>query len=44
MLHKAKQNSNGTFSTGKTWAMEDLRGVEVVQVRSYMPFPRGSSS
>ncbi|GAA6059402.1 hypothetical protein JCM10212_003634 [Sporobolomyces blumeae] len=28
-LHKAKQNANGTFSIGKTWALEDLRQIEV---------------
>ncbi|KAG8792705.1 hypothetical protein FRC12_005162 [Ceratobasidium sp. 428] len=28
-LHKSKHNSNGTFSVGKTWKLEDLRGVEV---------------
>ncbi|BGP68575.1 hypothetical protein NBRC10513v2_001910 [Rhodotorula toruloides] len=28
-LHKAKQNANGSFSIGKTWALEDLQRVEV---------------
>ncbi len=28
-------NSNGTFSVGKTWRLEELRAVEVVNV-SYM--------
>ncbi|GAA5845649.1 hypothetical protein JCM5353_001250 [Sporobolomyces roseus] len=28
-LHKAKQNANGTFSIGKTWALDDLRQIEV---------------
>ncbi|GAA6036999.1 hypothetical protein JCM8097_005501 [Rhodosporidiobolus ruineniae] len=28
-LHKAKQNANGSFSIGKTWALEDLQRIEV---------------
>ncbi|TDL28196.1 hypothetical protein BD410DRAFT_350073 [Rickenella mellea] len=28
-LHKAKLNSNKTFSVGKTWVLSELRGVEV---------------
>ena len=32
VLHKAKRNSNLTFSKGKTWALEDVRAVEVVNV------------
>ncbi|KAK4058603.1 hypothetical protein OIO90_000047 [Microbotryomycetes sp. JL221] len=31
-LHKAKQNSNGTFSIGKTWAVEDLRSIDVIKI------------
>ncbi|KDE03286.1 hypothetical protein MVLG_06216 [Microbotryum lychnidis-dioicae p1A1 Lamole] len=30
-LHKAKQNSNGTFSIGKTWPLEQLTQVEVAK-------------
>jgi hypothetical protein len=33
-LHKAKQNTNGSFSIGKTWALEELRTVEVSKVSS----------
>lgn len=33
-VHKAKRNSNGTFSKGKTWNLEDLRVLEVVDVRN----------
>ncbi|EPT03352.1 hypothetical protein FOMPIDRAFT_1116298 [Fomitopsis schrenkii] len=29
-IHKAKFNCNGAFSVGKTWRMEELREVEVV--------------
>ncbi|CED82489.1 siroheme synthase [Phaffia rhodozyma] len=29
-IHKAKRNSNGTFSKGKTWGLESLRTIEVV--------------
>jgi hypothetical protein len=32
VLHKAKRNSNLTFSKGKTWVLEDVRVVEVVNV------------
>ncbi len=28
-LHKAKRNTNMTFSIGKTWALQDMRVVEV---------------
>ena len=31
-IHKSKLNSNGTFSVGKTWRLQELRGVEVVNV------------
>ncbi|KAH7106760.1 exocyst complex component Sec3-domain-containing protein [Auriculariales sp. MPI-PUGE-AT-0066] len=29
LIHKSKENSNGTFSVGKTWKIEELRGFEV---------------
>ncbi|KAH9948238.1 exocyst complex component Sec3-domain-containing protein [Amylocystis lapponica] len=29
-IHKSKLNSNGSFSVGKTWKLQELRGVEVV--------------
>lgn len=28
-IHKSKLNTNGSFSVGKTWSLEDLRGVDV---------------
>ncbi|KZO92800.1 hypothetical protein CALVIDRAFT_601259 [Calocera viscosa TUFC12733] len=28
IVHKAKENSNGTFSVGKTWKLEELQAVE----------------
>jgi hypothetical protein len=31
-IHKSKMNSNGTFSVGKTWRLNELRGVEVTDV------------
>jgi hypothetical protein len=31
-IHKSKMNSNGTFSVGKTWKLNELRGVEVTDV------------
>lgn len=36
-IHKSKENSNGTFSVGKTWKLSELRAVEVVGV-SYVHF------
>jgi hypothetical protein len=33
-LHKAKRNSNQTFSKGKTWNLEDLRAIRLEEVRS----------
>ncbi|CAE6460065.1 unnamed protein product [Rhizoctonia solani] len=32
-IHKAKRNTNGTFSVGKTWKLEELKGVEVLGPR-----------
>jgi hypothetical protein len=44
LLHKAKQNSNGTFSKGKTWQLEDMRQVEQLGVSRVGPFtPRTTS-
>lgn len=31
-IHKSKLNANGSFSIGKTWRLDELRGVEVVEV------------
>ena len=31
-IHKSKMNSNGTFSVGKTWKLNELRAVEVINV------------
>lgn len=31
-VYKAKRNTNGSFSIGKTWAVNDMRGMEVVGV------------
>ncbi|EJU00131.1 hypothetical protein DACRYDRAFT_101160 [Dacryopinax primogenitus] len=28
LVHKSKENSNGTFSVGKTWKLEELQAVE----------------
>ena len=28
-LHKSKRNANGTFSIGKTWDVQELKGLEV---------------
>ena len=32
VIHKAKRNTNLTFSKGKTWSLEDMRVVEVMGV------------
>ncbi|KAL7754371.1 hypothetical protein RI367_000352 [Sorochytrium milnesiophthora] len=31
-LHKAKQLSNGSFSIGKTWLLDDVRAIEIVDL------------
>ncbi|GJE91989.1 exocyst complex component Sec3-domain-containing protein [Phanerochaete sordida] len=31
LIHKAKKNSDGTFSVGKTWPLSFLRRIEVVE-------------
>lgn len=36
-IHKAKRNSNMTFSKGKTWNLEDVRLIEVQDVSSSCP-------
>ncbi|KAG9013462.1 hypothetical protein FRB94_002536 [Tulasnella sp. JGI-2019a] len=33
-LHKAKQNTSGSVSIGKTWKLEDVRALEVVSANS----------
>ncbi|KAJ1301562.1 hypothetical protein OPQ81_008810 [Rhizoctonia solani] len=33
-IHKSKRNTNGTFSVGKTWKLEELKGVEVLGPRA----------
>lgn len=37
-IHKAKFNCNGAFSVGKTWRMDELREVEVVNVSPLLTF------
>ena len=32
VIHKAKRNNNLTFSKGKTWQLEDVRRVAIVEV------------
>lgn len=32
-IHKSKQNTNGTFSIGKTWNVVELRALELLGVR-----------
>jgi hypothetical protein len=34
-IYKAKKNNNGTYSIGKRWPLEELRGVEMVNVRDF---------
>ncbi|KAL8293183.1 hypothetical protein RQP46_000877 [Phenoliferia psychrophenolica] len=41
-LHKAKENTNGTFSIGKTWGLEELRQIEVA--RRTVNTPTGAQS
>lgn len=33
-MHKSKLNTNGTFSVGKTWRLDELRSVQVSNVGS----------
>lgn len=33
-IHKSKLNTNGSYSVGKTWNLPELRGIQVVNVRS----------
>jgi hypothetical protein len=39
VIHKAKRNSNLTFSKGKTWNLEDVRTVEMIGVSSCSGYP-----
>lgn len=32
-IYKAKRNTNGSFSIGKVWRLDELRGVEAPSVR-----------
>jgi len=36
-IHKSKANSNGSFSVGKTWKLDDLKSVQIVNVRNTHP-------
>lgn len=38
VLHKCKRNNNLSFSKGKTWQLEDTRGLEVMGVSSCFSF------
>lgn len=38
-IHKAKRNSNLSFSKGKTWYLEDVRVLEVMGVCVLFPYP-----
>jgi hypothetical protein len=35
VMHKARRNSNGSFSVGKTWSLDDTRQVEQLGVGSF---------
>ncbi|TFK30812.1 exocyst protein [Coprinopsis marcescibilis] len=34
-MHKSKQNTNSTFSVGKTWRIRELRGLQVLNPLSF---------
>ncbi|KAG8912226.1 hypothetical protein FRC01_005215, partial [Tulasnella sp. 417] len=34
-IHKSKQNPSGSFSIGKTWKLDDLQGLQVVDQTSF---------
>lgn len=38
-IHKSKQSNSGSFSIGKTWKLEDLRALEVLDVRRHVLLP-----
>ncbi|KAL0074941.1 exocyst complex component Sec3-domain-containing protein [Phycomyces blakesleeanus] len=42
-LYKTKRNQAGTFSIGKAWSLDDIRQIEVIDVRKYPspPAPYG---
>lgn len=42
-IHKAKLNCNGAFSVGKTWKVEDLREIEVVNSLVFEITPSGTT-
>lgn len=37
-IYKSKRNSNGTFSIGKTWPLDSLRGLQLINVRFFSIF------
>ena len=41
VIHKAKRNNNLSFSKGKTWSLEDMRGLEVISVSYACSSSRG---
>ncbi|KAK7064364.1 Sec3-PIP2-bind domain-containing protein [Favolaschia claudopus] len=34
-IHKSKLNTNGSFSVGKTWRLQELRGLQVLNALSF---------
>lgn len=41
-IHKAKRNSNLSFSKGKTWYLEDVRVLEVMGVSVLFAHPHNN--
>lgn len=41
-IHKAKRNSNLSFSKGKTWYLEDVRVLEVMGVSVLLAYPHNN--
>ncbi|CAG8567139.1 5970_t:CDS:10, partial [Diversispora eburnea] len=35
-IHKAKRNANNTFSIGKTWPLEDIKCIEVLDSQAFI--------
>ncbi|KAI9513060.1 exocyst complex component sec3 subunit [Russula earlei] len=35
LIHKSKENSNGTFSVGKTWKLIELRAIDVINPSTF---------
>ncbi|CAG8772837.1 9161_t:CDS:2, partial [Dentiscutata heterogama] len=35
-LHKSKRNANNTFSIGRTWSLEEIKALEVIDSLAFI--------